>query len=97
VKHNVELDIYILTGVAGVARPGSGVDPGGRGGRLPPVKIYLGESILSPPQSFSLCISYTLGKTLRGRKDTQNESRGDGDSETVDERDMSHYTVILWL
>ena len=69
----------------------SGVDPGeGRGGRLPPapIKIYLGESVFSPPQSFSLCISYTPGTTLRGQKDTQNESRGDGDSETVDERDM---------
>ena len=63
--------------------------PGGEGGDCPPpIKIYLGESIFSLPQSFSLCISYTPGKTLRGRKDTQNESRGDGDSETVDEHDM---------
>ena len=67
----------------------SSVDPGWSEGAIaPPNKIYLGESIFSPPQSFSLCISYTPGKTLRGRKDTQNESRGDGDSETVDERDM---------
>jgi len=63
---------------------------GGARGRLSPapIKIYLGESVFSPPQSFSLCISYTPGTTLRGQKDTQNESRGDGDSETVDERDM---------
>jgi len=33
----------------------SGVDPGGQGGDCPPpikLKIYLGESIFSPPQSF---------------------------------------------
>jgi len=36
-------------------------------------------------QSFSLCISCTPGKTLTGRKDTQNESSGDGDNETVDQ------------
>ena len=31
--------------------------PGGEWGDCPPNKIYLGESIFSPPQSFSLRIS----------------------------------------
>ena len=38
---------------------GSGVDPeGARGAIAPPIKIYQGESIFSPPQSFSLFFFY---------------------------------------
>ena len=52
VKHNVELDIYILTGVAGVARPGSGVDPGGARRAIAPSKNIPGREYLVAPSKF---------------------------------------------